>query len=53
MYDERINEVVEWEVAAPEIATVEDGKVTAHKKGKTTNSVSYGGKTSKITVTVR
>ncbi|WP_055747487.1 Ig-like domain-containing protein [Brevibacillus choshinensis] len=53
VYDERINEVVEWEVADPEIATVEDGKVTAHKKGKTTISVSYGGKTSKITVNVR
>lgn len=54
VYDELVSgEAVEWEVANPKIATVEEGKVTAHKKGKTTISVSYGGKASKITVTVR
>ncbi len=43
---------VDWSVADPEIVSVQDGQVTAHKEGSTVVTVSAGGKSASCTVTV-
>ncbi|MDH4616980.1 Ig-like domain-containing protein [Brevibacillus sp. AY1] len=52
-YDEIVEEDVAWEIADVEIAKVEDGEVTALKKGRTTLTAYYGGKSTKINVNVK
>lgn len=51
-YQDIIDEEMEWTVEDSEIATVEDGKITAHKKGRTVITVRYQGKEAKIAVIV-
>ena len=43
---------VDWTVADPEIVSVQDGQVTAHKEGSTVVTASAGGKSASCTVTV-
>lgn len=43
---------VDWSVADPEIVSVQDGQVTAHKEGSTVVTASAGGKSASCTVTV-
>lgn len=52
-YTDLIAEEVEWAVEDPEIAEVVDGNVVAKQAGKTAITVTYKGKTAKITVEVR
>lgn len=43
---------VNWTVADPDIVSVQDGQVTAHKEGSTVVTASAGGKSASCTVTV-
>ena len=43
---------VDWTVADPDIVSVQDGQVTAHKEGSTVVTASAGGKSASCTVTV-
>ncbi|TQK53950.1 Ig-like protein group 3 [Brevibacillus sp. AG162] len=56
VYEKRYEEIVTkdavWTVEDPEIATVENGVVTALESGKTTITVEYGGETITIKITV-
>ncbi|ASJ55972.1 phage tail protein [Brevibacillus formosus] len=51
-YEEIVTKDAEWTVEDPEIATVENGVVTALESGKTTITVEYGGETITINITV-
>ncbi|TKI58698.1 DNRLRE domain-containing protein [Brevibacillus antibioticus] len=51
-YEEIVTKDAEWTVEDPEIATVENGVVTALESGKTTITVEYGGETITIKITV-
>ncbi|MGG4454578.1 Ig-like domain-containing protein [Brevibacillus porteri] len=51
-YEEIVTKDAEWTVEDPEIATVENGVVTALESGKTTITVEYGGETITIYITV-
>ncbi|EJL21040.1 Ig-like domain-containing protein [Brevibacillus sp. BC25] len=52
-YEEIVTKDAEWTVEDPEIATIENGVVTALESGKTTITVEYGGETITINITVR
>lgn len=52
-YDEIVEEDIEWEISDEEIAKVEDGKVTALNKGRTTLTAHYGKKSIKISISVK
>lgn len=51
-YEEIVTKDAEWTVEDPEVATVENGVVTALESGKTTITVEYGGETITINITV-
>ncbi|MBW5470976.1 phage tail protein [Brevibacillus formosus] len=51
-YEEIVTKDAEWTVEDPEIATVENGVVTALESGKTTITVEYGGETITVNITV-
>jgi len=52
-YDEIVTDGVEWEIEDTEIATVEEGRVIALKKGETILTVRYEGYETTIKVIVR
>ncbi len=52
-YQEEITRDAEWSSQDPSIATAENGSITAVAEGRTTVTVSYGGKKVTIYVTVR